>query len=111
MYVEKFASGVLKSGVLDTYVAASFFGTVIFFVLNIHLYTPMEILLWTFIVTIGAKGLANLMLGLIIALYDLKQIEEKNKFERDSEKIDQLIAQLKLQEIEKTNNKMINKKS
>jgi hypothetical protein len=107
MYVERFASGVLKSGVLDTYVAVSFFGTVIYFVLNIHLYTPMEILMWTFIVAIGAKGLANLMLGLVIALYDLGQIEEKNNFEKESERIDQLLAQLKFQEIEKTNEKMI----
>ena len=108
MYIEKFTSGVLKSGVLDTYVAVTFFGTIIFFVLNIHLYTPMEILMWTFIITIGAKGLANLMLGLVIALYDLKQIEERNNFDRESDRIDQLLAQLKFQEIEKTNDKMIN---
>jgi hypothetical protein len=108
MYIERFASGVLKSGVLDTYVAVSFFGTIIYFVLNVHLYTPMEILLWTFIVAIGAKGLANLMFGLIIAMFDLGQIEEKNKFEQESERIDQLLAQLKFQEIEKTNDKMIN---
>jgi hypothetical protein len=108
MYVERFAGGVLKSRVLDTYVAASFFGTVIFFILNIHLYTPMEILIWTFIVAIGSKGLANLMLGLLISLYDLSQIEEKNNFDKESERIDQLIAQLKFQEIEKANDKMIN---
>ena len=110
MYVEKFASGVLKSGVLDTYVAITFFATVIFFIINIHLYTPMEILIWTFIITIGAKGIANLMLGLLIALYDLQQIKEKNNFEKESERIDQLLAQLKLQEIEKSNNKIVKNK-
>jgi hypothetical protein len=110
MYIEKFTRGVLRSRVLDTYVAASFFGTVIFFIVNIHLYTPMEVLMWTFVVTIGAKGLANLMLSLMISLFDLSQVEEKNNFEQESERINQLLSELKLQEIEKSNDKMINKK-
>ena len=105
MHVERFARGVINSGVLDFYIAMTFFATVIFFVLNVHLYTPMEILLWTFIVTVGAKGFANLMLGLLISLYDLSKVEEKNNFNQESEKINQMISELKLQEIEKSNNK------
>jgi hypothetical protein len=37
----------------------------------------------------------------------LGQIEDKNNFEKESERIDQMLAQLKFQEIEKTNEKMI----
>ena len=80
--VEKFFYKILKTRLIDTYVATAFFATTIFFILNISLYTPTEILLWVIIVTLAFKGLAHLMVAVVILFFDLSKREENLELQK-----------------------------
>ena len=69
MIVERFGQSVVNSGILKFFIATGFFATLIFFVLNSHVYTPFEIIFWVIAATVALKGLSNLMLSLIILLF------------------------------------------
>ncbi len=48
MVVEKFSQGVVNSGIFRLYIATGFFATLIFFVINADLYTPLEMIFWNY---------------------------------------------------------------
>lgn len=98
MIVEKFSQGVLNSGILRLYIATGFFGTLIFFVINSDLFTPIEMLFGIVAVTIVLKGISNLMLSLIIVLFSLDNKREELEFKHTSDKIDALLADLTIQD-------------
>ena len=98
MIVENFSRTMLRSKIFDTYVAAVFFATIIFFVLNSNHYSPIEIILWVMIITIGFKGIANLMLSLTISLLNLDNKEDAIEFEKSSTKLESLVNDLAIQE-------------
>jgi len=98
MKTEEFSKKLLQSRIFDTYVAAVFFGTVIFFVLNADFYTPIEMMFWVVFVTILFKGLANIMLSLLIALFNLSNEQDKLEFEKSSDDLDSLMNDLAIQE-------------
>lgn len=98
MIVEKFSQGVLNSGVLRLYIATGFFATLIFFVINSDLFTPIEMLFGVVAVTIILKGISNLMLSLIIVLFSLDNKREELEFKHTSDKIDALLADLTIQD-------------
>ena len=108
MKTEEFSKKILQSKIFDTYVAAVFFGTIIFFVLNADFYTPIEVIFWVMFVTILFKGLANIMLSLLIGLLNLSNEQDKLEFEQASNDLDSLIKDLAIQEAAiqsaKTNN-------
>jgi phosphotransferase system glucose/maltose/N-acetylglucosamine-specific IIC component len=108
MKTEEFSKKLLQSKIFDTYVAAVFFGTVIFFVLNADFYTPIEMIFWVIFVTILFKGLANIMLSLLIALFNLSNEQHRMEFEKASDDLDSLVNDLAIQEAAvqsaKTNN-------
>lgn len=98
MVVEKFSQGVLNSGVLRLYIATGFFSTLIFFVINSDLFTPLEMLFGIVAVTIVLKGISNIMLSLIIAFFSLDNKKAELEFKHNSDKIDALLADLTIQD-------------
>jgi hypothetical protein len=98
MIIENFSRGIISSRILDTYVAASFFATIIFFVLNSHIYSPLEMIFSVVIVTVAFKGIANLMLSMSIALVNLENEQDAVEFEESSNQLESLVSDLAIQE-------------
>jgi len=98
MVIQTFSKKFLSSKLLDTYVAASFFGMVIFFVLNLEHYTAFEMIFWVVLVTVGFKGLANIMFSLSISLVELDNHQSKIEFEESSNKLESLVNDLAIKE-------------
>jgi hypothetical protein len=106
MAVESFSRKVVSSGVLHTYIATGFFATLIFFVLNSHLFTPMEMMFGTIVVTIALKGVSNLMLSLIILLFDLTNAQEQHKFKLSEDRLNILLNEMSVAEASAQSSKM-----
>jgi hypothetical protein len=98
MVVENFSRKVVSSGIFNTFIATGFFATLIFFVLNAHLFTPWEIVFGTVLVTIGLKGISNIMLSLVILLFNLENIKSGNDIKLAEDKIDLLLNDMKMKE-------------
>ena len=98
MITEAFSKKIVASGLLDTYVAASFFATLIFFVLNSNIYTPLEMIIGVVLVTIAFKSVANIMLSMAISLVNLESEEDSIEFEKSSIKLESLVNDLAIQE-------------
>jgi hypothetical protein len=110
MITEEFSQKLIQSRIFDTYVAAGFFGTVIFFVLNSSFYTPVEMLFVVVFITIIFKGIANIMLSMNISLIDFKSLQNKIDFTESSDNLESLVNDLSIQEAAIQSNKTINKK-
>jgi hypothetical protein len=95
---EEFSSKVLKSKMIDLYVATAFFSVVIFFTLNSDIYTPFEMLFGVIFTTIAFKGLSYMMSAIIISLYDFGHKKESIEFGEVSSRINGLLNDLSLQQ-------------
>lgn len=71
MVVERFSQNLINTGIFKVYVAIGFFATIIFFILNSELFTPIEMVFGAVCVTVTLKGLSNIMLSLVIDNYNL----------------------------------------
>lgn len=100
MVVEKFSQNVINSGIFRLYIGTGFFATLIFFVVNADLYTPLEMIFGIIGVTIILKGVSNMMLSLIILLFDLDKKREELDFKYNEEKINAMMAELNVQDAE-----------
>jgi len=98
MDIEKFSNNLVRSNVLNTYVAAAFFGTLIYFTINSNLYTPIEMLFCIVMSTIFFKGIGNIMFSLVIAFFNLQSQEDELEFDKLSTKVEGLLSDLALQE-------------
>ena len=98
MVIENFSKKVLYSGLFNTYIATGFFATLIFFVINSHLFTPFEMMFGTIIVTVALKGISNMMLSLIILLFNLENTKEKYDLHIAEDKLDLLMNEIKMKE-------------
>ena len=98
MIIETFTTRLLGSKIFETYAATSFFGTVIFFVLNWAYYTPIEMVMWIMAATIVFKGLANIMMSMSISLVSLDNQQDKLDFEKSATKLESLVKDLAIQE-------------
>jgi len=103
--VERFSQNVVSSGLFKLYIATGFFATLIFFVVNADLFTPFEMLLGIVSVTVVLKGVTNMMLSLIILLFNFDNKQAEIDFEYNSEKIDSLLAELSIKEATANNAK------
>lgn len=101
MIVEKFSQNVINSGIFRLYIATGFFATLIFFVVNADLYTPLEMIFGIIGVTVILKGVSNMMLSLIILLFNLDNKREELDFKYNEEKIDAMLAELTVQDAQK----------
>ena len=98
MVIENFSQKVLHSGLLNTYIATGFFMTLIFFVINSHLFTPFEMMFGTIIVTVALKGISNMMLSLVILLFNLENTKERTELGVAEDRLDLLLNELKMKE-------------
>ena len=98
MIIEDFSRRLITSKMMNTYVATAFFSTVIFFVLNANSYTPLEMITGVILVTIAFKGVANMMLSLVILLFNLENKGQSLEFEQTSSKVNGLLNELSLQQ-------------
>ena len=103
MVVEKFSQNVINSGIFRLYIATGFFATLIFFVVNADLYTPLEMIFGIIGVTIILKGVSNMMLSLIILLFNLDNKREELEFKYNEEKINAMMSELGVQEAQNVN--------
>ncbi|WP_419765523.1 MAG: hypothetical protein ACNI28_03330 [Arcobacter sp.] len=94
MIIERFSKTVIASGIFRFYVAIGFFGTSLFFLFNVHLFTPMEMVLGIIFVTIFLKTMSNVMLSLLILLFSLDNKKAELDFKYHTQKIDELISEL-----------------
>ena len=101
MVVENFSQNVVNSGIFRLYIATGFFATLIFFVINADLYTPLEMIFGIIGVTVILKGVSNMMLSLIILLFNLDNKRSELNFKYNEEKIDAMLAELNVQEAQK----------
>ena len=98
MLVEDFSSRVLRSNIVKTYVATAFFATLIFFILNANSYTPLEMMIGIVLVTIAFKGVSNMMLSLVILLFNLQRKDDSLEFEKSASNVNSLLNDLSLQQ-------------
>lgn len=105
MVVERFSQNVINSGIFRLYIATGFFATLIFFVINADLYTPMEMIFGIVGVTIVLKGVSNMMLSLIILLFNLDNKKKELEFKYNEEKINAMMAELGVQDAQNIGNK------
>jgi len=98
MVVERFSQNLINSGVFRLYIATGFFATLIFFVINADLFTPLEMIFGIIGVTVILKGVTNMMLSLIILLFSLDNKRDELKFKYNEDKIDAMLAELGVQE-------------
>ncbi|RXJ80056.1 hypothetical protein [Arcobacter sp. F2176] len=94
MIIERFSKTVIASGILRFYVATGFFGISLFFLFNVSLFTPMEIVLGIIFATIFFKTLSNVMLSLLILLFNLDNKKAELDFKYHTQKIDELLSEL-----------------
>ena len=105
MVVEKFSQSVLNSGIFRLYIATGFFATLIFFVINADLFTPLEMMLGIIGVTVVLKGISNMMLSLVILLFNLDNKREELDFKYNEEKISAILAELSVHDADTTKTK------
>jgi hypothetical protein len=98
----------MKSGLFHTYIATGFFAILIFFILNSHLYTPLEMLYGTILVTILLKAVSNIMFSLVILLYDFKNTHDMHEIKIAEDKLDLLVNEMQMREAELKSIKIIN---
>ena len=98
MTVEIFSKKVMQSNIVNTYVATAFFATLIFFVINANVYTSLEMVTAVMIVTIAFKGIANVMVSLVILLFPFDNKKAEMAFEESSLKVDGLLNDLAVQQ-------------
>ncbi len=106
MVVEKFSQSVINSGIFRLYIATGFFATLIFFVINADLYTPLEMIFGIIGVTIVLKGVSNMMLSLIILLFNLDNKRQELDFKYNEEKINAMMAELGVQDAQNVGSKV-----
>ena len=105
MVVEQFSKKMLDSGIFNTYVATVFFASLIFFVLNSSVFTPLEMMFGIVSMTIVFKGVANIMLSMTISLVNLDNQEDQVSFKKDSDTLESLVNDLAIQEAAIQSNK------
>lgn len=106
MVVEKFSQSMINSGLFRLYIATGFFATLIFFVVNADLFTPLEMLFGIVGVTVALKGVSNMMLSLIILLFSLDNKREELDFKYNEEKINAMMNELTVQEAQAAGQKV-----
>lgn len=96
--VERFTRRLFLSKIFDTYVAAVFFASMIFFVINAAHYTPLESIIGIVLITTAFKGVSNIMLSLVISLLNLENEQDRIEFEEASNRLESLVNDLAIQE-------------
>ncbi|ABV68169.1 hypothetical protein Abu_1947 [Aliarcobacter butzleri RM4018] len=105
MVIERFSQNLINSGIFKIYIATGFFATLIFFVVNSELFSPIEMILGSILITIILKGLSNLMLSFMVSSFSLENKKAEFDFKYNEEKINILLNQLVAKEADQKLNK------
>ncbi|MFW3354231.1 hypothetical protein [Aliarcobacter butzleri] len=105
MVIERFSQNLINSGIFKIYIATGFFATLIFFVVNSELFSPIEMILGSILITIILKGLSNLMLSFMVSSFSLENKKAEFDFKYNEEKINILLNQLVAKEVDEKLNK------
>ena len=105
MVIERFSQNLMNSGLFKTYIATGFFATLLFFLFNSELFTPIEMLVGIIFITLLLKGLSNIMISLIISLFSLENKRKEFEFKYNEEKINAMLNELVVKDIMDLNNK------
>lgn len=105
MVIERFSQNLINSGIFKIYIATGFFATLIFFVVNSELFSPIEMILGSILITIVLKGLSNLMLSFMVSSFSLENKKAEFDFKYNEEKINILLNQLVAKEADEKLNK------
>jgi hypothetical protein len=105
MVIERFSQNLINSGLFKTYIATGFFATLLFFLFNSELFTPIEMLVGIIFVTLLLKGLSNIMISLIISLFSLENKRKEFDFKYNEDKINAMLNELVVKDIMDLNNK------
>ncbi|WP_323587088.1 hypothetical protein [Aliarcobacter butzleri] len=105
MVIERFSQNLINSGIFKIYIATGFFATLIFFVVNSELFSPIEMILGSILITITLKGLSNLMLSFMVSSFSLENKKAEFDFKYNEEKINILLNQLVAKEADEKLNK------
>lgn len=105
MVIERFSLNLINSGLFKTYIATGFFATLLFFLFNSELFTPIEMLVGIIFVTLLLKGLSNIMISLIISLFSLENKRKEFDFKYNEDKINAMLNELVVKDIMDLNNK------
>ena len=105
MVIERFSQNLINSGIFKIYIATGFFATLIFFVVNSELFSPIELILGSILITIILKGLSNLMLSFMVSSFSLENKKAEFDFKYNEEKINILLNQLVAKEADEKLNK------
>ena len=109
MVIERFSQTVINSGVFRFYIATGFFATLIFFIINADLFTPMEMILGIILTTIVLKGISNMMLSLVVSFFSLDNKRNEFDFKYNEEKIQVILNELTVNDAIDSNNKNVKK--
>lgn len=104
MVVERFARNV-NARVLKFYVATGFFGISIFFVMNTHIFTPLEIVIGIIFTTIILKAISNIMLSLVVLFFNLENKKGELDVDFHIHKIDELLSEVANQKVQESDKK------
>ncbi len=105
MVIERFSQNLINSGIFKIYIATGFFATLIFYVVNSELFSPIEMILGSILITIILKGLSNLMLSFMVSSFSLENKKAEFDFKYNEEKINILLNQLVAKEADEKLNK------
>ncbi|MCT7911881.1 hypothetical protein N5912_08555 [Arcobacter lacus] len=108
MVIERFSQNLINSGIFKIYIATGFFATLIFFVVNSELFSPIEMILGSILITIILKGLSNLMLSFMVSSFSLENKKAEFDFKYNEEKINILLNQLVTKDADKINKDSVN---
>ena len=105
MVIERFSQNLINSGIFKIYIATGFFATLIFFVVNSELFSPIEMILGSILITIILKVLSNLMISFMVSSFSLENKKAEFDFKYNEEKINILLNQLVAKEADEKLNK------
>lgn len=90
---------MVRSKIFDTYVATVFFAMLVFFVLNMNSFTPLEIIFSVMIATIAFKGIANIMFALTISFVTFDKLDDAMEFEKAAGRVETLANELSIKQV------------
>lgn len=106
MVVERFSQNLINTGIFKVYIAIGFFATLIFFIFNAELFTPIQMLFGAVLVTVALIGFSNFMLSFIVSNFSLDKKRADFEIKYNEEKISLMLNQLVAKDIQESNEKL-----
>jgi len=97
--VERFSHNLINTGIFKVYIAIGFFATLIFFIFNTELFSPLQMLFGAILVTVFLKGCSNLMLSFIVEHFSLENRKQEFDVKYNEEKLTLLLNQYSIDEL------------